>query len=557
MHDYYHKVISNKFSYLILLICIIAVGLFLRIYQLGYDQLWTDEAFTGYIALTEEWLTYLRIDNTPPLYYLIQRAWCGPVTCNEFVLRLPSVFAGGFFILLIGMFCKQLFGKKVAIIIVLIAALSPIHIYYSQEARVYSILLLTLLIFLYLQWHLINKEAKPGEYFLFFSICLIAFFLHYFSLIVIVVCLFVFTVENILNYRKISRGYFIAVGLSIALFIPWLLFSVLNENATSSELGWIANYYSDKSVWQLPTKSLSAFLSGPQLYLNEIGLSLKRNSYMEKSTLTGPVIASLTGIFLILYFTVLINIRTLQSPWRLYFYEFTSFLVLPLFALIIISSVITPVYVVGRYDLIAYPAFLLLTGSVIHSLLNTRNGVSKLFLNSFMLVVFCVLITVNLYQVLIYKNATPYHSLVTDGKKILSTLNNDDGLLIASPNAIEILYYLHLQGIHKKNEQCNYDQKYFKCRLFPKNLEEAPALLDRYTNLPINDKQTFNINYFLDDLSPDSQIVLILDSFKYEEDQFILGPVGFGLLSSLTASGYTINEVITEGYILVLTKLGQ
>ena len=136
-------------------------------------------------------------------------------------------------------------------------------------------------------------------------------------------------------------------------------------------------------------------------------------------------------------------------------------------------------------------------------------------------------------------------------------INDDDGLLIASPNAIEILYYLHLEGIHKKNDQCNYDQKNFKCRLFPKNLEEAPALLDRYTNLPINDKQTFNIDYFLDDLSPNSQVVLILDSFKYEEDQFVLDPVGFGLLSTLTASGYTINEVITEGYILVLTKLGQ
>ena len=48
--------------------------------------------------------------------------------------------------------------------------------------------------------------------------------------------------------------------------------------------------------------------------------------------------------------------------------EVSGFVILPLIVLVAISLIYEPAYVVGRYDLIAYPAFLLLTAGMFHIL---------------------------------------------------------------------------------------------------------------------------------------------------------------------------------------------
>lgn len=530
--------LSSDRTYYLVFACIIAVGLLLRIHQLGDDELWIDEAFTGFIALTRDWLTYLRIDNTPPLYYLMQRAWCGLVSCNEFGLRLSSALFGVLFVVLTGVFCRRLYGRKVALAIALIAAVSPIHIYYSQEARVYAVLMTVLLLFLYLQWRVLREGATTGRLILLFCTCLAALFLHYFSLIVIGSCLFIYALEAASGSRRVPRGYFLAVIAALVVYIPWLYLSIFSGQATSTELHWITDYFADKPVWQLPLRSLSTFLTGPQFHYNETNLFLKRYSHAYIPAALRLANVFFTFLFLTLYVLILARGRRLPREQRLLLLETSGFVILPLLALLAVSLLLTPVYVVGRYDLIAYPAFLLLAGCMAHILLQRRQPSTAVPYRYAVAVLFALFIGAQAYKVMAYKHTAPYGSMQPHVAVMLEKVHDGDGLLIATPDAILVWYYLHAAGYNRHGDQCMGHGKRFTCRLFPQRLEQAPASQERYLDLYRTNRPSFNIDYFLSELSAGSRVVLFLDHVKLAGGKIELDPVGLKLVSGLLQAGY-------------------
>lgn len=68
-------------------------------------------------------------------------------------LRVPSVIFGVLTIFVVYLIGRKLFDRKVALILSLLLATSGLHIYYSQEARMYSLasFLVSLLVYLFLQ----------------------------------------------------------------------------------------------------------------------------------------------------------------------------------------------------------------------------------------------------------------------------------------------------------------------------------------------------------------------------------------------------------------------
>lgn len=130
---------------------LVAAGLVLRLYQLGYEKLWLDEAFTATIVSYDiptllahypvfsphpyvEWLS-----ASPPLYFLV--TW--PVTAlfgrSEFWLRLPSALAGTATIYLVYRLGRRMFNRRVGVIAAAFLTVSQFHIQYSQEARFYGL----------------------------------------------------------------------------------------------------------------------------------------------------------------------------------------------------------------------------------------------------------------------------------------------------------------------------------------------------------------------------------------------------------------------------------
>ena len=138
----------------LLLIVILLLGTFLRVYGLGTESFWLDEADTAQAVdfstskIIER--TYVNLTLMPeffgegggslPLYNILVKYWTIIFGLSEFKLRLFSVLFGVVSIYLIFLIGKFLFNSKVGLIAAFILAINHQHIFFSQEARLYSLL---------------------------------------------------------------------------------------------------------------------------------------------------------------------------------------------------------------------------------------------------------------------------------------------------------------------------------------------------------------------------------------------------------------------------------
>lgn len=117
---------------------LLALALSLRLFLLGDKSLWLDEAVSlrlSAIDLPE--ILANGSDPHPPLYYLLLHFWL-VWGRTELVLRLPSAIVGALSVPLLYKAGKDLLGERVGVIAAFLLAVAPLHIWYSQEARMYS-----------------------------------------------------------------------------------------------------------------------------------------------------------------------------------------------------------------------------------------------------------------------------------------------------------------------------------------------------------------------------------------------------------------------------------
>lgn len=121
---------------------VLALAFGLRVYGLDHQSLWSDEGASA--AMT--WRTPAEIlaasaaDIHPPLYYLLLRAWVEGVGRGEFGLRFLSVMAGVLTVALTARLGGRLFGAPGRLVAGVFFAVSPLAVYYAQEARMYALL---------------------------------------------------------------------------------------------------------------------------------------------------------------------------------------------------------------------------------------------------------------------------------------------------------------------------------------------------------------------------------------------------------------------------------
>ena len=123
---------------------IIIIGFCLRVYQLGNDGLWGDEAMTAITATQptiRSMIGGLRIHAMPtPLDFFVTRMFSNLGT-TEFILRFPAAIWGTLTLTLYFIFIKRYYETKVALFAVWLLTISPLLIQYSQELRFYSALI--------------------------------------------------------------------------------------------------------------------------------------------------------------------------------------------------------------------------------------------------------------------------------------------------------------------------------------------------------------------------------------------------------------------------------
>ena len=129
-----------------------AVAAVLRFPTLGGQSLWYDETVTASLVRLPfgELLRALPDSETaPPLYYVLAWIWTHVFGSSDVALRSFSALIGILVVPAAYLAARALVSRRAGILVALFATVSPLLVWYSQEARAYSLLLLLSTLSLY------------------------------------------------------------------------------------------------------------------------------------------------------------------------------------------------------------------------------------------------------------------------------------------------------------------------------------------------------------------------------------------------------------------------
>lgn len=211
---------------LYLLAAITFIGAILRGYNLGFRSLWLDEAATealSKVSLVQIWQNMTAGEFNPPLFYVLEH-YMMVFGNSEIILRiLPAIF-GALAIPVFYYVGKEFKDENTGFILATMCAFSPFLIWYSQEARAYSLLLLLIALATYIFIRCLKENYKE-DWILFAAVGAVSVWVHFYALIAMG-SFFVYAIWHLVNTKtkkgivKNSMGFIDAVIIWFFLCLP-------------------------------------------------------------------------------------------------------------------------------------------------------------------------------------------------------------------------------------------------------------------------------------------------------------------------------------------------
>jgi len=229
--------------WLLTLITLLAFAL--RILRLDFQPLWWDEGYSVFFA-TRDFGTMIErtaIDIHPPLYYAILQLWLNLFGTSDVALRLLSVVIGTATIPLLYILARKLFtDHRIALVAAFLLAISPFHIYYSQEVRMYGLVTLLGLASIYLCVQLLamtpGTRASASSAFFFILITTAALYTQYYAAFILSAEILLILAIYLAIDRRSSNGrpftslwanplvHWLSAWLTIIiLYLPWIVYA--------------------------------------------------------------------------------------------------------------------------------------------------------------------------------------------------------------------------------------------------------------------------------------------------------------------------------------------
>src|SRR5687768_7349691 len=123
------------------LFALLALGLLIRVWHLSGQSLSHDEVTELLIARRGISDIIHTTDGLPPLYNLLLHASLS-LFADDVAGRSLSVLFGMLSIYVVWLLAREIGGDRIGLWTALLIAVSPLHIWYSQEGRAYALYLL-------------------------------------------------------------------------------------------------------------------------------------------------------------------------------------------------------------------------------------------------------------------------------------------------------------------------------------------------------------------------------------------------------------------------------
>jgi len=460
---------TTRLHYVVLVLLIILASIE-RIYGIDRQSLWGDELFAVLISYKYNFhnvWTMLINDSHPPGYVLMMYYMLPWIGYTDVAIRLHAFIYGILWIPLIFWLGKRWFSVNVGLLAAALITSSYSAIYFSQEARAYSMLVAFNIANLICLLEILFTEKPHRGYIRGFIISSsIILYLHYTCFIFLCAEILLYLMMHILRSRRGSlREMFIIFGIPLLLYAPWIRFMV--DHLTDQSRNWaVSAVPTSKDVFYVFQNLWGPDYTYTQLYIAALiaaGTACAFQQYRQGLTRSIGIIYAL--LFL---------------------------LIIPVLAFYIESIVWTPIFE-KRYFLITLPMAALLVASVvgcmiqfaIHPRWHTISFLLAIVISSVWLI--STNIDRKLYTVL---DKDPFREAVNVIKADLgNNISSDDYTVLMTHNEFE--HYLRRAHI-------NYDNRWEFHRYYvPQHISKVTEYFDARPKL--------NYFYYLSVKLPNSE----------------------------------------------------
>ena len=223
---------------------IMVLGGALRFYGLGLQSLWSDELASWYFSRADgvgQVVSNVRDDIHPPGYFVILHLAQNVFGDSEWALRLPSAIAGWLCIPAIYLLGRRVYSEREGLIAALLVAVSWAGVYFSQETRSYSVLILLSIVTAYLWWGVMRglreeRTLPAPETIAYVLAAVLCAYVHYFGALLIALQGLALAVLAYRAFPKIILIY-VPISLAYAAWLPGMAYQMRNSTAQGAWIG--------------------------------------------------------------------------------------------------------------------------------------------------------------------------------------------------------------------------------------------------------------------------------------------------------------------------------
>lgn len=506
------------------------VALLLRLFAIDRQPLWFDEAMTLHIVHAPNGLDH--VHNTPPLYYVLLRGWCACFGNGIAALRSLSAVVGALTVLASFHAARRAFGERAALATAVFVTFAPIHLYYSQEARAYALLVLVLTVALHAVWSL-AAERRRFAWIVLVVANVAALMTHYLAAIPLAIAHLLAALSAPRGERRAAVVAIGSAGLAaVGLLVPWLLFWSSRTAYESRDMEWLTLLWSRMAAWEPFADSFELLLLGGQE--NRTPVFLKQFTTMSfPEWLRVAALVGCGGFGAV----VAARARHATAGWRTTALQCVALVGGSLVVLWLVSFV-KAVYCPGRYDLIAFPGLAVLVGGGI-ALLPTVPRAARTVAAAALLP-FGLGIAVKDWRYMTAEAAPdpsrPVAAILAAGAKA------DETVILGGAVGVPVLAHLYQRGFTWSERRCrteNGDVE-FGLRLLPASLEDAPATVARYLRVVADGSLPEELRRLLAETRSAGVWLVIGDELRTGGRDPAMESVGRGLFDVLRGAGYVI-----------------
>ena len=206
----------------ILFSIMVALGLFLRLpnfnRSLWYDEICYSSCFM--LGSFEKLIKQIQFDFSAPLHHVFMFFWMGLFGDSEISVRIPSLVFGLLSIILTYWLASRYIDVSTAILATFLLCMSPVHIWYSQEATPYSMSLFLFLLLIFSFHKLQENSGRVIWHCIYFIVLFLFSFSHWFF----TTYLLLFTVLCLMRFKIYKFRILILNGVvlaAVSLFLVW------------------------------------------------------------------------------------------------------------------------------------------------------------------------------------------------------------------------------------------------------------------------------------------------------------------------------------------------